>query len=65
VRYVIGLGSEKGIEKFVVWQVEVIFTGIKRDGVESFCNLRRPRSHFLSGCNETTECRNDKGVPGF
>jgi hypothetical protein len=32
---VIGVGREEGIQKFIVWPIEVIFTGIGRDGAES------------------------------
>ena len=54
---VIGVGRGESIQKFIVWPIEVIFTGIGRDGAESLCNLRRPRSHFLPDRHET-EYRN-------
>jgi hypothetical protein len=44
---VIGVDREEGIEKFIIRRVVVIFTGIGRDGAESFCDLRRLRNHFM------------------
>ncbi len=61
----IGIGREEGIEKFIVWRIVVIFTGIGRDSAESFVIFEDQGAIFcqiVMGQNVGTHGRRDNDL---